>query len=268
MPIAELGKKRIWYQINGHGKPLFQLHGAGLGHQNFARVTPVLSQHFQVIDIDMVGYGESSPVPHGYTLQNWADDLKNLMDLLEIPEANIHGTAGGGFISILFAARYPERVSKLVLVGTIARYDKAGRLYRKLTSQIAQHISMEAAAEMTALSVLTRDFLDSPEAESLLEHMTRSFRSLPIESYLRMNEATEIVDLGPELIRISAPTLVIVGENSQITPVDSGASGIGARGIANGVQNGSLLVMPNCGHLVLMEKFEEVCQAIIEFINQ
>ena len=268
MPIADLAQKRIWYEVTGEGEPLFQLHGAGLGHQNFSRVTPVLSQHFKVVDLDMVGYGESSPVPPGYTLQDWADDLKDLMDFMGVSKAHIHGTAGGGFVSLFFAARYPERVSKLALVGAIAKYDKAGRLYRKLSGQIAQHVGMEAAAEMTALNVLTRQFLDSPEAEPLLERMRARFRALPIESYLRLNEATEVADLGPELARISAPTLVIVGELSQITPVESGPSGIGARGIAEGVQNGRLLVIPGCGHLVLMERFQEVCDSIIGFLNE
>lgn len=268
MPIADLGKRRIWYKITGKGEPLLQLHGAALGHQNFARVTPVLARHLRVVDLDMVGFGESSPVPPGYTLGDWADDVKALMDFLNIPRAHIHGTSAGGFVALQFAARYPERVDRLVLVGAIARYDRAGRMDRKLSKQVARHLGMEAAAEMTAYQVLTRQFLDSPEAEPVLETMRASFRATPAETYVTLIEATEAADLGPELSRIVAPTLVIVGELSKITPVEMGPSGIGARGIAEGVRNGRLLVIPGCGHLVLMERFQEVCDAIVGFLKE
>ena len=268
MPIAELNQKRIWYEITGQGEPLLQLHGAALGHQNFSRVTPVLAHHFQVVNFDMIGFGESSPVPPGYTLQRWADDVKALMDFLGIQRTHIHGTSAGGFVALQFAARYPERVAKLVLVGAIARYDKAGRLNRKVSNQLARHVGMEAAAEMTAYHALTRRFLDSPEADAMLEGMRASFRATPAETYITLNEATENVDLGPELSRIVAPTLVVAGELSQMTPIETGPSGIGARGIAEGVQNGRLFVIPGCGHLVLMERFEEACDAIIQFLRE
>ena len=268
MPIAHIGQKRIWYQFSGQGEPLLQLHGTALGHANFSRVTPVLSQHFRVLDFDMVGFGESSPVPPEYTLQDWTDDVRDLMDTLEIPQARVHGTSGGGFVALQFAARYPERVKRLVLVGTIARYDTAARLNRKLSKQVARHLGMEAVAEMTASQVLTRQFLDSPEAEPVLVRMRAAFGATSPDTYITMIEATEAADLGPELARIAAPTLVIVGELSQLTPVETGPSGIGARGIAEGVRNGRLLVIPQCSHLVLMERFQETCDAIIGFLKE
>ncbi len=63
MPFVELGQKRIRYQISGEGEALVQIPGGSLGLRNFARVTPVLSRHFRVVDFDLVGTGESSPTP-------------------------------------------------------------------------------------------------------------------------------------------------------------------------------------------------------------
>ena len=59
MPFAELGEKRIWYEINGQGEPLVQLPGGALGLKNFSRVTPVLARHFRVVDFDVVGTGKA-----------------------------------------------------------------------------------------------------------------------------------------------------------------------------------------------------------------
>ena len=268
MPFAELGEKRIWYEINGQGEPLVQLPGGALGLRNFSRVTPVLARHFRVVDFDMVGTGQSTPTPPGYTLQDWTDDLRDLMDLLEIPRANLHGTSTGGFIGLQFAAQHPERVMKMVLVGVVARYDTALRLNRKVAKALAQHVGMEAVAELTAQAVLTRDFLDSPEAGPLLDQMRATFGQISSEAYIATVEATENLDLGPDLPRITAPTLVINGEYSTSSPVDTGPQGIGGRGIAEGVRNGRLEVIQGARHLVMMERFQEVCDLIIEFLKE
>ena len=103
MPFAELGQKRIWYEISGQDEPLVQLPGGALGLRNFSRVTPVLARHFRVVDFDIVGTGQSSPTPPGYTLQDWTDDLRDLMDALEIPRAHLHGTSTGGSVGLQFA---------------------------------------------------------------------------------------------------------------------------------------------------------------------
>ena len=156
MPFAELAEKRIWYEINGDGEPLVQIPGAGLGLRNFSRVTPVLARHFQVLDFDVVGTGKSTPTPPGYTLQDWTNDLRDLMDLLEIPRAHLHGTSTGGFTALQFASQHPERVMKMALVGVVARYDTAMRLNRKIAKALAANVGMGAVAELTAQEVLTR----------------------------------------------------------------------------------------------------------------
>ena len=157
---------------------------------------------------------------------------------------------------------------KLVLVGVVARYDTAMRLNRKVAKLLAGSVGMEAVPEMTAQLVLTRDFLDSPEAAPLLEQMRSTFALIPPDSYISTIEASEAADLGPDLPRITAPTLVISGEHSTFSPVDMGPKGIGARGIAEGVRDGRMVVIHGAGHLVMMERFQEVCDHIIEFLKE
>ena len=268
MPFADLGEKRIWYEINGQGEPLVQLPGGALGLKNFSRVTPVLARHFRVVDFDVVGTGKSTPTPPGYTLQDWTNDLRDLMDLLEIPRAHLHGTSTGGLTCLQFAAQHPERVNKLVLVGVVARYDTALRLNRKVAKALAANVGMEAVAELTAQSVLTPEFLDSPEAGPLLDQMRATFGEVSPAAYIATTEACENVDLGPDLPRVTAPTLVINGEFSTNSPVDTGPQGIGGRGIAEGVPNGRLVVIKGARHLVMMERFQEVCDLIIEFLKE
>jgi pimeloyl-ACP methyl ester carboxylesterase len=267
MPFVELGQKRIRYEISGEGEALVQIPGGSLGLRNFAKVTPVLAHHFRVVDFDLVGTGESSPTPPGYTLQDWTNDLRDLMDVLDIPRAHLHGTSTGGFIALRFAAQYPDRVNRMALVGAVARYDTAMRLNRKVAKALAKNVGMEAVAELTAQMVLTRDFLDSEEAGPLLEQMKATFGQVPPDSFVVTAEASEAIDLEPDLARITAPTLVINGEHSTLSPVDMGPKGIGGRGIAERIPNARLEILRGAGHLVMMERFQEVCDKITEFLK-
>ena len=269
MPFAELGhQKRIWYEINGQGEPLVQIPGGALGLRNFSRVSPVLARYFRVVDFDPVGTGKSSPTPRGYALQDWTNDLRDLLDTLAIPRVHLHGTSTGGHTCLQFASQHPERVMKMVLVGVVARYDTALLLNRKVSKALARNVGMEAVAELTAQAVLTRDFLDSPEAGPLLDQMRSIFGEISPDSYIGTVEASENADLRPDLPRITAPTLVINGEYSTLSPVDTGPQGIGGRGIAERVRNGRLAVIKGAGHLVLMERFQEVCDDILEFLKE
>ena len=268
MPFADLGEKRIWYEIDGQGEPLIQIPGGALGLKNFSKVTPVLSRHFRVIDFDLIGTGQSTPTPPGYKVQNWTNDLVDLMDHLEIPRAHLHGTSTGGLVALQFAAQNPERVMKMALVGVVAKYDTALRLNRKLAKALAANVGMVAVAELTAQAVLTSEFLDSPEAGPLLDQMRATFCEVAPETYIATSEACDDVDLGPDLPNISAPTLVINGEFSANSPVDTGPQGIGGRSIAEGVENGRLVVIKGARHLVMMERFNEVCDRIITFLNE
>ena len=155
----------------------------------------------------------------------------------------------------------------MALVGVVARYDTALRLNRKVAKALAANVGMESVAELTAQAVLTPDYLDSPEAGPLSEQMRSTFGEISPEAYIATTEACENVDLGPDLPRVTAPTLVINGEFSTNSPVDTGPQGIGGRGIAEGVRNGRLVVVKGARHLVMMERFQEVCDLIIEFLK-
>ena len=80
-------------------------------------------------------------------------------------------------------------------------------------------------------------------------------------------EASEAIDLEPDLPRITAPTLVMNGEHSTLSPVDMGPKGIGGRGIAERIPNARLEIIRGAGHLVMMERFQEVCDNITEFMK-
>ena len=94
--MIEVNGVNLWHRITGEGEPVIQIHGAGFGHFNLDPSTPVLSQHFRVVDFDMRGYGASDKPLQHYDMEVWADDIAALQDVLGISASHIHGTSMGG----------------------------------------------------------------------------------------------------------------------------------------------------------------------------
>ena len=152
----------LWWQETGAGDPVVQIHGAGFGHFNFATATPALSEHFRVVDFDLRGYGQSDrPIQH-YDMEVWADDIAGLMDALSIPKAHDHGTSMGAMIAQQFAAKYPDKVDRLILNCGAAKLDRAGALTFRTWIDIAESMGCgcRTLAELIAVQALSRTFLD------------------------------------------------------------------------------------------------------------
>lgn len=107
--------------IAGQGTPVMLIHGSGpgvTGWANWRLLIPELSPDYRVIAPDMVGFGYTArPDDFDYSLQGWTAHLCALMDALELPSAHFIGNSFGGALALAMAARYPERVRKLVLMG-------------------------------------------------------------------------------------------------------------------------------------------------------
>lgn len=112
---------RIYYEIYGEGEPLFLLHGNNEGINSFREQIEPLSKRFRVIAMDTRGQGNSSNSYDGaYTYQLFSKDLIQVMDSLHIEKANILGWSDGGNTGLATAINYPERVNRLVVMGSNA----------------------------------------------------------------------------------------------------------------------------------------------------
>ncbi len=101
----------------GYGAPLILLHGNGESSGYFVNQIDRFANEYRVIAVDTRGHGASPRGNKPFTLETFADDLKNLLDSLNIEKANILGSSDGGNIAVIFALKYPERVNSLVLNG-------------------------------------------------------------------------------------------------------------------------------------------------------
>jgi pimeloyl-ACP methyl ester carboxylesterase len=133
---VDVGGRRISFDVEGPGlvpdgptmveRPtVVLLHGGpGMDHSGYKPMFSQLGDVAQLVYVDHSGQGRSDPTePERWTLDTWADDIVALCDALEIEDPIIHGWSFGGMVAMNLAARYPDRLRKLVLQSTAARMD-------------------------------------------------------------------------------------------------------------------------------------------------
>jgi pimeloyl-ACP methyl ester carboxylesterase len=130
MPLVNLPTgETLWYKKTGSGAPILQIHGTAFGHRNFEKMTPLMAEHFEVIDFDLPGYGESQgKIPP--TMEGLADLVFSFIQTAGFGKISLHGTSFGAMIGLTLTARHPEFVDRLILSCFLARYDQAAREMR------------------------------------------------------------------------------------------------------------------------------------------
>jgi len=117
---AHINGIEFCYEIHGKGYPIILIHGFGTRKENFKCQIPALSIEYKVITFDNRGAGKSERVKEPYTMETLADDIQELLDLLEVKKTHVLGISMGGIIAQQFVLQYPEYVNKLVLVNTVS----------------------------------------------------------------------------------------------------------------------------------------------------
>jgi len=107
----------LYYETYGQGEPLLLLHGNSQSIQAFTHQIPEFAKHYQVIAVDTRGQGKSSEDGKPYTYELFADDMKALLDKLELDSVNVVGWSDGGNTGLLLAMKHPAKVKKLVTMG-------------------------------------------------------------------------------------------------------------------------------------------------------
>jgi 3-oxoadipate enol-lactonase len=273
MPYAKVNGVNLYYEITGSGPTVIQIGGAVNGHEGYALITPHMKEHFTVIDFDHRGYGQSDRPAQKYTMETWVDDMAGLLDALGIEKCHVHGGSMGGFIACLFGARYPERVDRLVFNGAVAKCDWMSRTFFHLWKRTAQQFGLgsEELALMLLTHAFSRTYLDEMVTAGNLHSLSwmqeSITRNASLEIFCDACDAMAETDVTGVLGQVTAPTLVLHGDEDPLTPLDAGPGGAGARKIAEGIPGAELYLLRGCGHGVLFERPEEAVGKAISFLK-
>jgi 3-oxoadipate enol-lactonase len=270
--IAHLNGTSLWYEVTGSGPSVVQVGGAVSAHEGYATVTPRLSEHFEVIDYDHRGYGQSARPRQRYTIDVWCDDLVALLDHLGKDRVHVHGGSMGSFVAIAFALKYPKRVTTLLLgAGAVAKCDGMGVSHFRVWQHLARAYgvgSREVADELVNKS-FSRRHIDTVGLDVLVEGMIDSAsRNADTDVFIDACQVMIDADVRDGLSSLTAPTLVMVGSDDVLTPLDAGPGGVGARDVAARIPGGELCIFEGSGHGHYVEQADESVDAIIDFLHR
>ncbi|MFD7922116.1 alpha/beta fold hydrolase [Streptomyces sp. NPDC059740] len=227
------------------GPLLLCLHGIGSSSAAFAPQLDALSGHARVVAWDAPGYGRSADPAAPLTLDDFADTAAALIrDRGGV--AHLLGVSWGGVIALRLAARHPDLVASLVVADSSPGSGTDPQRAEAMRSRPAE-LARLGAAEFAA----TRGpRLLSPHAPpELVERVTATMAdAIRLPGYAHAAEAMAAADLRPELASITAPALVLCGEEDRVTGVEASQT------LAGGLPRCAYVVLRGAGHLANQEQ--------------
>ncbi len=250
---------RIGYSDYGTGLPLVFLHAFPFNRTMWAP-QEALSSHCRIITIDLRGHGESDAPFWRYSLEQYADDVKALLDHLGVAKAVFVGLSMGGYLEFTLYRRYPELVRGLVFADTRAEADRPEQA--KWRFDLAQRAgAMGASAvisDMLPKLLSPKRYAKDP---GFVERVKSIQASAPTSGIVGdLMAMAERPDSTGMLASIQVPTLVIVGADDVLTPLAD------AKRIARGIRGATLVTIPDAGHMSNMEQPALFNRALEDFV--
>jgi pimeloyl-ACP methyl ester carboxylesterase len=188
--------------------PLVLLHQTPRSTDEFAEVIPLLAAEHRVVAMDNPGYGCSDIPPRQPTVEEYADTVVELLDHLEIPKAHLVGHHTGAILAVDIAARYPERVARMVLSGPHYMDGEMRDLLRRISVQWT--VQPDGSHMMEKWEKFS-GWVDDPAIVNRV--VTDLLRAGETSEYGHFACADYVMENTLPLVK--APTLLIVGENDQ-----------------------------------------------------
>ncbi len=242
---------RTNYHDQGSGAPVLLVHGSGPGVSawaNWRLVIPALAKQARVIAPDMAGFGFTErPAGYQYSMDNWVKQAVGLLDALGIEQTDLVGNSFGGALALALAIRHPQRVRRLVLMGSVG---VPFPITKGLDDVWGYTPSIENMRSLLDLFAFDRSLVNDELAKLRYE---ASIRPGFQESFSAMFPAPrqrwvdEMSSAEGDIRALKHETLVIHGRDDQIIPLSNSLT------LANWIPSSQLHVFGKCGHWTQIE---------------
>jgi pimeloyl-ACP methyl ester carboxylesterase len=254
------------YHDQGNGEAVVFLHGSGPGvsaWSNWSRVIPELAQNFRAIALDLVGFGATErPEDIIYGTDAWMRQTLGLLDALGIERFSLVGNSMGGRISQVITARHPERVQKLVLMGSPGPFMKPTASLGALRAYTPSEANMR--------SLMVDQFLYDPAlvTDDLVKNRYQSsIRPGAHEAYVDMfhnpkHRGGQMPLSATDVEAFPVPALLLHGREDRVIPMQNSLDLFGL------IPNAQLHIFGRCGHWVQFEHTAEFITQVRNFLER
>jgi 2-hydroxy-6-oxonona-2,4-dienedioate hydrolase/4,5:9,10-diseco-3-hydroxy-5,9,17-trioxoandrosta-1(10),2-diene-4-oate hydrolase len=264
--FVKAGEIKIHYLEGGSGYPLICLHGGGPGAggwSNFKGNFEAFSRHYRTFLADLPQFGKSDkPMVESNWLAFSARVFRDFMDALKIPKAHFIGNSMGGQVAIKLAIDYPERVDRLVVIGSTP-----------VKSTIFQPMPLEAIRNI--FSYYQGEGPSPVKMRQLIESLVHNHAFINAELIQERYEASvapELIklfkdyfppleDLYAELDKVKAKALIVWGQDDRAGALDVGLL------MLRRFQDARLYIFSKCGHWAQVEHRDEFNRVVMEFLK-
>ncbi|MBS7661188.1 alpha/beta fold hydrolase [Pseudomonas lalucatii] len=261
---VEVADLSIHYYRGGprDGQTILMIHGFGADKDNWLRFARPLTERFQVIALDLPGFGDSSKPNASYDVGTQAERVASFVQALDIDRLHLLGNSMGGHIAALYAARYPQRVSSLALFAN-AGIDAPvkSELIARLESGATNPLLVQKPADFERL--LDFVFVEPPPLPAPLK---RYLAERAVDNSTHHQQVfTQLIEryipLEPELPKIKAPTLLLWGARDRVLDVSS------IEVMRPLLRRSSVVIMEDLGHAPMIERPQETAGHYLSFLD-
>jgi len=269
VPTARVDGVNLYYEAEGAGQPLVFVHEFAGDHRSWHPQVRFFSRRYRTIAFNARGYPPSD-VPEGveaYSQDRAAEDIRGVLDALKIPKAHVCGLSMGGYATLHFGLKHPDRALSLVVAG--AGYGSAPGEREKFlrdSEAVVKRFEDDGMAK-------TADFYaKGPTRVQLMDkdpHSWREFHRQLAEGSARGHALTQrgvqlrrpsIMDLGERMEKLEVPTLIMTGDEDDpcLEP---------AIFMKRKIPTSGLVVLPKSGHAINLEEPEAFNRAVLDFLT-
>jgi pimeloyl-ACP methyl ester carboxylesterase len=243
MSFVKTNGIKLAYQERGHGEPLILIMGLGAPGSVWEEHVKAYEPYFHCYLIDNRGAGDADKPAGPYSTRMMADDVAGLMDALKMGSARIAGISMGSAIAQELALGHPDKVRSLVLVSSWARCDEYTRAVFDHFCRVRASVSPATFTQLLQLWIFTAPFYET-NREALLAARVAAEQSptMPRHAFEAQCAACTGHDSLERLARITAPTLLTVGDADIFTPLRL------SEAIHQRLPHGQMEVFRGCGH--------------------
>jgi pimeloyl-ACP methyl ester carboxylesterase len=251
---------RSAFSAMGDGPPLFMIHGIGATRHSWDGLAERLKGEFRCIFYDLRGHGLSPAPRPPYALDDLVADLEALREELGIERAHFVGHSLGGMIAPAYARAHPDRVLSLGLYSTAA-----GRTADDSDKVRGVVKAMREKGIAPVLETLKERWFTPEFAQrrpEIIERRMKQVIDTDPDVFLSVFDIYAETEMAPWLHEISAPCLVLTGEN------DGGCNPRLNQFIASRLPNTELVILPHLRHAILLEAPDVVAEPVLDFLRR